>query len=91
MPNQPEQPKSDWLEQMLYRLHGYDKGEVPLLDAQITEIAAAIRSQLKERLVAHKKTYITGLTHIPSLKGLSPAQSEEAVPIKAIEKELGGK
>lgn len=46
----------DAIKDILYNLHGYDKGEVPLLDLQIEEAAQQIRQELElARLRGYEK------------------------------------
>jgi hypothetical protein len=39
------------LREILYNLHGYDPGEIPLLDGQIGEAETAIKELVRERVI----------------------------------------
>jgi len=99
MPNQPEQPKSDWLDEILLSTmfnasdiqERYYKRQIESIQTVadmrknvVEQAAAAIRSQLKERLVAEATTYEIWDADRETYTTI------EAVPLEAIEKELGG-
>jgi len=72
MSDTPNQPKTDWLDNFV-------KDDLTFLTDGEKQ---AIRTQLKERLLEHKKTYITELRWKYS-------RAEEAVPISALTQVLG--
>jgi len=101
MPNQPEQPKSDWLDEILLSTmfnasdiqERYYKRQIESIQTVadmrknvVEQAAAAIRSQLKERLVAAIATYRKSRNDYYD-KGFDDARTEF---LKAIEEVLGG-
>lgn len=65
----PKKSESE-VSKILYALHGYDPGEVPLLDAQIHDTAQALEALYNQRIEAARIDELESITGFSDVGGV---------------------